>query len=244
MNKIKLVVFDMAGTTVQDNKEVESCLSQACVKTDLIASEEKLLALQGYSKIEVFKILWDEQISNSHPEFENNVQGSYNVFKGILETHYREVDVYPTTGCLETFGFLKDNGIKIGLTTGFYRKVTNIILDKLGWMKGLNTDYMSIMPNSIIDVSITSDEVDYGRPATDMIVSAMRMLNIQENSSVINIGDTPSDLVSGVNSGVRRAYGLINGTHTFEQLLPFANDGLLPRIDALIPVIKKLNSIQ
>ena len=62
MSPIKLVVFDMAGTTVQDKKEVETCFARACEVTNLNVSEERILALQGYSKIEVFRLLWSEKI--------------------------------------------------------------------------------------------------------------------------------------------------------------------------------------
>lgn len=59
---IKLVVLDMAGTTVQDHKEVETCFAKACQATQLEVSDERILALQGYSKIHVFKLLWGERL--------------------------------------------------------------------------------------------------------------------------------------------------------------------------------------
>ena len=133
MSSIELVVFDMAGTTVQDKKEVETCFAKACKETNLDVSEERILALQGYSKIEVFKLLWEERIGQTHPEYEENVVYSYDYFRMILEDHYKANNILPTEGCLETFAFLRENEIKIALTTGFYRKVTNIILEKLGF---------------------------------------------------------------------------------------------------------------
>ncbi len=242
MNNVKLVVCDMAGTTVQDKKEVETCFAKACKKTRLVVSEERILALQGYSKIEVFKKLWEEKTSTNHPDYDDNVQFSYLTFKDILETHYINSEIKPTEGCLETFAFLKDNNVKIALTTGFYREVANIILTKLGWLVGLNSEYISTTNLSVIQASVTSDEVARGRPEADMIFRAMELLEIRSAAEVINIGDTPSDLISGNKAGCLRTLGLTNGTHTFQQLKPFANDGLLPQLDALIPIIQKLNS--
>ena len=51
---IELAVFDMAGTTVQDHHEVEACFAKAAMATGLTVHKERILALQGYSKIEVF----------------------------------------------------------------------------------------------------------------------------------------------------------------------------------------------
>ena len=58
---------------------------------------------------------------------EARVDTSYAAFRRILEDHYLAEPVKPTEGCLECFGWLHDRGIKIALTTGFYRRVTDII---------------------------------------------------------------------------------------------------------------------
>jgi phosphonatase-like hydrolase len=233
MSKIKLVVFDMAGTTIKDNKEVESCFSQACSQTGLLVSEDRILALQGYSKIEVFRKLWDEKIGTEHPEYEENVFTSYDYFCDVLEFHYKNSPIAPTIFCLETFKYLRENNIKIALTTGFYRNVSNIILEKLGWLNGLNKDYLNVSNTAIIDFSICSDEVFSGRPEPFMIFKAMKMFGISDPSEVINVGDTPVDLESGRNAKVGFNLAIINGTHTREQLQDFENDGLLNNISEL-----------
>ncbi len=238
MSAIKLVVFDMAGTTVQDKKEVETCFARACAETGLQVSDERILALQGYSKVEVFKLLWDERIGQSHPEYNENVVYSYDYFRMILEDHYKNSPILPTEGCLEIFDFLRKKDIKIALTTGFYRKVTNIILEKLGWLDGLEYNYLNISGKSVIDVSIASDEVVKGRPEPYMIQKAMKLLGIESKSEVINIGDTPSDLQSGVKAGCRMSLGVVNGTHTREQLQVIPNDGLLDSVLGLKTIIE------
>ena len=44
---IELVVFDMAGTTVQDRHEVEMCFLEAASHTGLSVTPERVLALQA-----------------------------------------------------------------------------------------------------------------------------------------------------------------------------------------------------
>lgn len=234
---IKLVVFDMAGTTVQDKKEVETCFARACNYMDLEVSEERILALQGYSKIEVFKLLWEEKIGKKHIDYQDNVTNSYDYFREILEEHYSVNNAFPTEQCLETFAFLRENNIKIALTTGFYRKVVDIILGKLGWLEGLDKNYLNHSGKSVIDVSIASDEVVKGRPEPMMIQKAMKMLNINDPKEVINIGDTPSDLESGLRANCFKSYGVVNGTHTKSQLELYTNDGLLNHVGELKNII-------
>lgn len=238
MKNIELVIFDMAGTTVRDQKEVETCFAEACKITDLEVNEDRILALQGYSKIEVFRMLWNEKIGETHPDFAKNVQNSYENFTRILEEHYHSHTILPTDHCLEIFEYLRAHDIKIALTTGFYRKVTNIILNKLGWLEGLNSEYFNASGKGIIDLSIASDEVEKGRPQPDMILKAVKTLGINDLKNVINIGDTPSDLQSGKSAGVALSLGICNGTHSRTQLEAYPNDGLLSNLSELKSILE------
>lgn len=240
MLPIKLVVFDMAGTTIQDKKEVETCFSKACKMTGLEVSDQRILSLQGYSKIQVFQLLWGEHLGETSPNLKEKVEYSYTTFTEILEDHYTNNNVYPTDGCLEIINFLHKNQIKVALTTGFYRKVTDMILEKIGWLQGLDANRVNTSGNAFIDVSIASDEVQKGRPEPFMIKKAMKSLGISDPKSVINIGDTPSDLQSGIRAECRLSLGLTNGTHSYDQLKIYRNDGLLSSLHELKPIIEKI----
>ena len=232
MNNIQLVVFDMAGTTVRDQREVENCFFQAAQLSGLQASRQRINDLQGIPKLEVVKILWDEAIGKEDEAYPKKVEDNYTLFKSILENHYKTHPVVPTEGALEAFDFLRKRNIKIALTTGFYRKVCNIILTKLGWDKGLDENYQGGAA-SIIDLSLTPDETGKGRPHPDMIFKAMKIFNITDPKQVVKIGDTPSDLKAGKVAQCLFSLGVTNGTHTREELLPYDNDGLLDSMQAL-----------
>ena len=225
---IRLVVFDMAGTTVRDNNEVLYCFEKACREMGITASSERLNALMGVSKLEVFQLLWREQLSPDTPavtiEQKSGVTFAY--FREILEDYYRTHPVEPTTGALEIFDWLHKRDIKIALNTGFYREVTNIILNKLGWLAGLNAQYVGGV-GSTIHCSITSDEVPQGRPEPYMIQKAMHLLGIEDSKQVLKVGDTPVDLAEGKNAGCAASIAVVNGTHSRAQLSVLDNDGLL-----------------
>lgn len=230
MDKIEMVVFDMAGTTVKDENEVEMCFVKAAEQTQLLYERDDIIAMMGWSKKKVFETLWAKALPEApNKKVQGKVAESYEMFKQILEDHYRTATVCPSENCIETFETLRNKGIKIALTTGFYREVTNIILNRLGWDKNLNSEYVGY-GDSIIDISIASDEVEAGRPAPFMIQKAMKLMNISNPSNVINIGDTPSDLLSGYKANCKYSLGVCNGTHTREQLAELPNDGLLADI--------------
>lgn len=236
MHSYQLVVFDMAGTTLTDRHEVENCFAQAAAETGLSVSAERILAMQGMAKRHVFDTLWTEQLGVGHDELTSRTDRSYLRFTDVLETHYLTHDITPKTGCLEAFAFLREQGIAIALTTGFYRKVTDIILQKLGWLEGLNAGYVGTK-QSIIQASIASDEVPQGRPEPFMIQRAMHLLGITNPAAVVNIGDTPSDLLSGRAAGVGLNLGVTNGTHSHQQLLKHPHDQLIGSLVGLLPLM-------
>ena len=116
--------------------------------------------------------------------------------------------------------------------------MTDIILEKLGWLAGLNEQRIG-RADSLIQLSIASDEVERGRPYPQMIEKAMRILGVTNPKAVVNIGDTPSDLLSGRAAGVALNLGLTNGTHSRDQLDAYPHDLLLGSLRESPSVISK-----
>ncbi|WP_417609806.1 HAD family hydrolase [Owenweeksia hongkongensis] len=223
---IKLAVLDMAGTTVRDNKEVETCFAESLVQAGLQISEERILAVQGWSKYFVFETLWAEVLGKDHPDYRKRVDENYALFKQILENHYKKYPAQPQPFAEETFQWLREKGVKIALTTGFYREITDVILAQLGWNKGLDDNHLA-NGQGIINCSLCSDDVENGRPAPDMIFLAMKKLGINDVKQVLKIGDTPSDLEAGKAAGAGVNLGILNGTHTKAQLQAIENTDLI-----------------
>lgn len=227
MPNISLVVLDMAGTTLRDVREVETCFAKACAQTGLQVSADRILALQGYAKVEVFRLLWTERMGDHHPDLEDTIAFSYLTFRSILEENYRHSSVIPTEGCVETLTFLKESGIPAVLTTGFYRDVVDIIWNKMSaWV-----------PEGSIQAIVASDEVAQGRPAPDLIFRAMAIVGVDDPKEVVHIGDTPADLKAGYRAGCGYNLAVINGTHTTEQLSPYPHDHLLGHLGEFIEFI-------
>ncbi|OJU42642.1 MAG: phosphatase [Bacteroidales bacterium 45-6] len=236
--KIDLVVFDMAGTTVLDQREVEKCFFEAVEQTQLEATREEINGMMGWSKITVFETLWKRQLAGkATAEIAHKVNTSYQIFKSVLEKHYVENPVLPTEGTLELFELLKTKQVKIALTTGFYREVTDIILKKLGWNEGLDSNHAG---DGLINASVASDEVRQGRPAPYMVFKAMEMCGATDVRKVVKIGDTPSDLGEGKNAGCLYSLGVTNGTHTHQELALHENDGLLPDMNHFCKFLEEL----
>jgi len=202
-SNIALAIMDMAGTTVEDHDEVLAAFMSAVGENRLDATREEVNSKMGASKIEVFRYFVERQYG---ADSEQRANDAYRSFQHALEEGYRKSGIRPIVGAEETFLELRRRGIRIALTTGFYRRVTDMILTGLRWDRNL------------IDASICGDDVSCGRPAPYMIFRAMEAVGVPEVGRVVNLGDTPLDLRSGVNSGVRGVIGVLSGSHDAEAL--------------------------
>ncbi len=212
---LSLIVFDMAGTTVRDRDEVLHCFREACQQSGIKATDQRLNALMGVSKIHVFHKLWREQLGDV-PDIAERAEVSYALFRQLLEAYYQQNPSEPTEGALEVFAWCRSKGIKIALNTGFYRGVTDLLLGQLGWRVGETVDYV-----------ISSDQVEEGRPAPHMIREIMQALRIADVAQVVKVGDTPVDVAEGRNAGCRYTVVVTNGTHTHAELAQYEPDALL-----------------
>ena len=244
MNKIELLVLDMAGTTVRDEREVERCFFEAADATGLQADPARIVGMMGLPKRVVFETLWQEQLGADSADLVNKIDESYIKFKIVLENHYQTQPVEPTEGCLEAFAWAKAQGIPIALNTGFYREVTDMILQRLGWDQGLDAHYVGSR-DRLIQYSVTPSEIhgNEGRPAPFMIQKAMYRLGVTDPQRVVVIGDTPSDLAAGMNAHAW-SLGVTNGTHTRSQLEEYPHHGLLDSLHDLESALATLFSQQ
>lgn len=225
--KIQLLVFDIAGTTIEDKNELLTCFIKTCAQVGITAPKERLNALMGVSKLEVFFQLWKEQLGVQVDSdlVRTKADHSYELFQKEIESYYLQSTLQPTEGALEVFQWARSKGIKIALNTGFYRKVAEIILNRIGWLP--------IGPSSPIDFLICSDEVPAGRPKPYMIHTIMNHFGISDPQSIVKIGDTPVDLLEGRNANCLLSLAVTNGTHSRFELSQYDNDGLLDSLSEL-----------
>jgi phosphonatase-like hydrolase len=135
---------------------------------------------------------------------ESAVADVYGDFRRELERHCRDNGVLPIPGAAETFAWLHEHGILLATTSGFYREISELILELAGW-------------RDIFSARISSSDVPMGRPAP-MIFRAMEAAGVTSVREVINVGDTPLDLQAGTNAGVLGVVGVLTGLHGKERL--------------------------
>lgn len=202
MASIKLVIFDIAGTIIEDHGEVVTAFSAALEKNRIPFNKEELKRRMGSSKREVIRH-FAEQLG-APALLAETVETTYDSFRAELEHLYAQ-RLTPTEGAAETFEWCREHGILMATTTGFYREISDLILRKIGW-------------SELFAANISSSDVRFGRPAPYMIFRAMEACGVQWVQEVVSIGDTPLDLQSARNAGVRGMIGVLTGSYDRESL--------------------------
>ena len=217
MHSLRLVVFDIAGTIVEDHGEILRAFADALDRHGIQHTDAELKEWKGASKKEVIRHFVRRQDAAAD---ESAVAAVYADFRSGLERHYRDNGVIPIAGAAETFGWLKERSILVATTSGFYREVADLILEAAGWRE-------------MFAANISSSDVSMGRPAPYMIFLAMEASGVTSVGEVVNVGDTPLDLRAGTNAGVREVVGVLTGLHGTKRLQREPHTALLASVGEL-----------
>ena len=198
-----MVVFDMAGTTVDENNVVYKTLHAAIVEAGVaVTLEDVLLHGAGKEKLQAIK----DVLLAAHA-VHVDAKAIYEQFVVLLASAYAHLDVTPCSNAETVFALLKKQEIKVVLNTGYNRATATDLLRKLNWTIGED-----------IDLLVTASDVSNNRPAPDMIDYAIRHFNIENPASVVKVGDSAIDIEEGKNAGCGKTFGVTTGAQTKEQI--------------------------
>jgi phosphonatase-like hydrolase len=219
---LELVVFDIAGTTVEDRGQVPAAFKAAFEEQGIAVTPEQLSGVRGSSKRQAVR-----ELVPPGPDRERVAETVYDSFCERLTRRYREEGVRPLPGVIDVFGWLKKNGVRLALNTGFDRRITDLLISTLGWANEVNA-------------IVCGDDVREGRPAPYLIFHAMESAGVSSVHRVVTVGDTAVDLRAGYNAGVRCNLGVLSGAHTREQLEREPHTQLLATMAELPDVVSSM----
>jgi phosphonatase-like hydrolase len=218
---IKLIVFDMAGTVVDENNVVYKTLQKAINEGGIPVTLDQVLA-EGAGK-EKSKAIHDIVNLYSPGQSAEKIETMYQNFVLMLEKVYDHLDITPIEGAEELFKELKSKEIYTVLNTGYTHKTAQQLLSKLKWSKGVTFDEI-----------VTASDVAGTRPAPDMIFHAMKLTGISDATEVLKIGDSIIDIEEGKNAGCGITVGITTGAHTKAQLESAHPDYVINHLSELL----------
>ncbi|MFC4603028.1 phosphonatase-like hydrolase [Rhodococcus kronopolitis] len=213
--RITLAVLDMAGTTVADDGLVLRAFAAAAEAGGLPpegpeadAARRYVLDTMGQSKIVVFRALFGD---------EDRAQAANAAFEAAYDRLVEEGNAAPIPGAAESITALREAGIKVALTTGFSRGTQDKLLAALGW-------------HTLADLTLSPAEAGRGRPYPDLVLTSLLRLGVDDVREVAVLGDTASDITTGLRAGAGVVAGTLTGAHDETQLRAAGATHVVPSV--------------
>ena len=200
-HRISVACLDMAGTTVRDDGIVMAAFTDAITSFNLPVAEfvtamKYVRATMGQSKIEVFRHILGSE-------------GAAQAANAAFEAHYAAAvsggAVAAIPGAEALFAHCRSAGIKVCLSTGFSPATRDAIIAELGW-------------GSLVDLVLSPADAGRGRPWPDMPLTALLRLGGGSVHELAVVGDTTSDIESGLRAGAGIVAGVLTGESTRAEL--------------------------
>jgi phosphonatase-like hydrolase len=201
MQPIELAVLDMAGTTVTDDGLVLRAFEEAATAVGVPESGAEREAARTYvrdtmgqSKIEVFRHLLgaEDRAQQANATFEQ-------VYTDSID------GVAPVPGATEAIAHMREAGVKVALSTGFSSGTQQRIIEALGWA-------------DVADMVLAPGDGGRGRPYPDLILNSLLRTGIDDVAKIAVLGDTSSDIRSGLRAGASIVAGTLTGAHDADTL--------------------------
>lgn len=204
---IKAVIFDWAGTTVDygcfaplavfmqvfKNRGIELTVEEAREPMGMLKRDH----IQALCRMERVAALWKDKYGRTPDE--RDVDALYADFEPMLmETLHNYAT--PVPGAVELAGRLREQGIKIGSTTGYTKEMMAVVTEaakKQGYAP---------------DVLVTPSDMPAGRPYPWMCYQNAILLDVYPMNHMVKVGDTTSDMKEGRNAGMWTV-GVIKGSN-------------------------------
>jgi phosphonoacetaldehyde hydrolase len=194
--QVKLIILDWAGTTldygcyapavafieVYNRHGVQITIEQARRPMGLHKRDH----IQAISRMEEVAQAW--QNAHGRPVTEQDINAMFEDFQPLqLQCLADYAELIP--GTLETVQALRQRGIVVGSTTGYFTEAMELLLDEAA--------RRGYAPDS----SVCSTQVRAGRPQPWMVLQNMFNTGVYPPQAVVKVDDTRPGIAEGLNAG-------------------------------------------
>ena len=204
-SRLRMIVFDWAGTTVDFGCFAPvAAFREAFADADVPVGLEDIRAFMGMDKkdhvramlrTEAVAALWTE--AHGTAPGEDAVEALYTAFESKILASLEDY-AEPLAGVPEMVSQLRDDGLTIGSTTGYTRRMMDVVAP------------VAAAAGYAPDCIVASDEVAAGRPEPYMIWKNALELAVPKLDAIVKVGDTVADIREGRSAGAW-SVGVIEG---------------------------------
>lgn len=222
---IELVIFDMAGTVINENNMVYKTIQQAINSFGYDVILDVVLEHSGGK--EKRQAIKDTLINSDLVYSEETIDDIHLKFKELLSDAYLNGDISFFPEVQMVIMTLRAQNIKVAFNTGYSRAVLDVLVDKI-----------PIHIPQDADMIVCADDVANQRPFPDMIEMICESLVVKPEHS-IKVGDSTIDIEEGKNAGVKYTIGITTGAHTRAQLQSANPDFIIDNLSDVLEIIRQ-----
>ena len=218
--KVDAVIFDLDGTLIDSIDIYFEIVEIALARLDLPpVSRSKILTAAESENFKWELILPSEVLNNK----ENIVDDAWAVINEIAPQMFADrLDMFQ--GADDIIKMISASGLKMGLVTSTQKRYLET---KMQPLKNAGVD-------NLIEVIITSDDVEKRKPAPDPLIMCAQQLELKP-AECVYVGDTATDLQAGKAAGMHTV-GVLTGFDDYDSLSK-------EQPDAIIDSIRDLNEV-
>jgi len=213
---LRLAIFDLAGTTLNDLVEGQpiaiAAIREAFASAGIDVSFEAINAKRGLDKREAIHSLCEEVKGTDNVSVADVDELASRVNSHFLEALNQILlssELQEMPGTCSAFQALRDRGVAIVIASGFAQETAHAVVKRLGWQ--------------------VDGVVHAKRPRPDAVLEAMQWRGITDPGQVVKVGDTVPDVVEGKNAGVWTV-AVLSGTQAEASLRQAGPDFILQSV--------------
>ena len=219
--KVETVIFDLDGTLIDSIDIYFTIVENALERLDLPpVSRKKILAAAESEDFKWERVLPQDVMNRK----ENIIDEAWAVINEIAPQMFAD-NLCLIPGADRVLQMLSTNGLKIGLVTSTQKHYLDT---KMLPLKNASVD-------QLIEVIITSDDVEQRKPAPDPLIVCARQFGTQPEKCVY-IGDTTTDIKAG-KAACMRTVGVLTGFDDYDSLEKEMPDAIINSIRNLAEVV-------
>ena len=195
-DRLKALVLDWAGTTVDYGSLAPArTLQQVFARVRITVTESETRRDMGLPKKDHIRgIVSLPRVRDAWQELRGRVPSEADVdelYQQFIPLQFSCLAEFSTVipGVVEAVRGFRQRGLKIGSTTGYTRAMLDLLVEE------------SAKEGYRPDCSLSPEEVGAGRPHPFMIYENAVRLQVYPLAAIAKIGDTPADILEGLNAG-------------------------------------------
>ena len=218
---VDAVIFDMDGTLIDSIDIYFAIVENALEKLDLPPVSRDIILAAAESETFNWELVLPREVLKGN---ENIIDDAWGVINEIAPQMFADhLDLIK--GADRVLQKVSSNGLKIGIVTSTQR---HYLETKMLPIKKAGVD-------KLIEIIITSDDVEKRKPAPDPLIACAKKLDIPP-AKCVYVGDTTTDMQAGKAAGMRTV-GVLTGFDDHDALNQEMPDAIIKSIKDLKDVI-------